>query len=193
MGKSITALAACLALSVAVVAGCGGGGEEESTTAAGGEGAAKNDAAGREAAGGGESSATQPSAPTSKPLSKSEFITKANALCEKQKRQMQATVSRAFKSMRKGGSQGAVAQQAAIRRIVEEGIAPAMEAEAAGLTALGAPQGDEGKVEAIVAAIEAIVAEAREDPRGFVGDPSVFDRVKKLAAAYGVGACGSPS
>ena len=191
MRGSVAVLMACLLLSGAVLAGCGGGGDEEgsTTTAAGSEAAAAGEARGKEGSGGGESSA----APAPKPLTKAEFAAKANALCSKQKRRIQAKLRKVFKSAQAEGSRKQGPQQAAIRELVEEGIAPAMEAEVDGLRALGAPRGDTGSVEAIVDAIELLVAEARRDPEAFAGNSTAFEKARKLAAAYGIDACGRPT
>lgn len=122
------------------------------------------------------------------PKSKAEFVATANALCEKQRKQSQAKLSEIFK-----GSQGAEqpsSQQTGMRRIADEAVAPAMEAEAEGLRTLGAPAGDEKQVEAIVAALDQVAAEAREDPKAFVMNPNAMKKAETIARTYGLGACG---
>ena len=195
MRKSISAFAACLLLLGVAVAGCGGG-EGGSSTGAGGEVSTSAEA------GGGEGEGSQGEAPltdgsvdgaSSKPLSKSQFAAAANTLCAKQQREAKAKVNEVFKSTQDEGSQGAGAQKVAVRRVVEEAIAPAMEAEAEGLRALDAPQGDEQKIASIASAIEASVAEARRDPESFLLDPKAFESAERLARRYGIAACGKPS
>ena len=191
MRGSVAVLVACLLLSGAVLAGCGGGGDKEgsTTTAAGGEVAAKGEGGeGAARSGSTEASESGGAAQTAKPQSKAEFVTAANALCTKWQRQAQTKLTALFKSASAEGS-----KQAAMQRIVEKAIAPTMEAEAEGLRALGAPQGEEEEVEAVAAAIEAVVDEARQDPTAFVTDANAFKSAEHAARAYGIGACGRVS
>jgi len=119
---------------------------------------------------------------------KAEFIAAANALCAKRRQRAQAKLSRIFRSAPRNES-----KQAGLQRTVETAIAPEMEAEAEELRALGAPRGDEEAVEAIVKALEAVVAEAREDPAAFVNQPGVFKSAERAARAYGLDVCGRVS
>lgn len=183
MRRSILALVACLLVSGVVIVGCGGG-DDESTTAGGG--AAATTGAGGEGGSQSGGEASDGSAPTSvEPTSetKAEFSAKANAACVSQQKQLQVPLQQAFKN-------GQNSQQA-LRQVTEEAIGPAMEAEAEELRALGAPQGDEKQIEAIAVALDAIAAEARENPMKLVTDPSAFKEAQKLARGYGLDFCGS--
>jgi hypothetical protein len=182
MRGSIAALVACLLLAGVALAGCGGGGEG---TTAGGGGAAGTGAGGGEeksrGGGGAEPSgggAKESAEPTSE--AKAEFLDKAGAFCDKQRRKLTAKLRRALQG-----------RPAALRRIAKDSIGPAMQAEAEEIRALGAPEGDEEQVEAIAAALEAIAAKARKDPAGLVANPSAFEKAQKLAGEYGIGACGT--
>lgn len=99
---------------------------------------------------------------------------------------MKAGIRRIFTTANAGGSEEAV-----LRSLADEAIAPAFAAEAAGLERLEAPAGDEGQVEAIATAIRSTAAKAREDPKAFVTTPAAHDAANGLARAYGIGACGT--
>lgn len=177
MRRCIPLFAVCLLLAGLAVAGCGGG-DEGTTAGDGGEAAAQAGAGGKE----GESQSTGESA---QPISEAqaEFVAKANAVCTKQQQLLQAKLRQAFKS-------GPGSQHAALLRLTEDAIGPAMEAEAEELRALGAPRGDEEQVEAIAAALEALGAEARKNPTRLVAGSGPFEKEQKLAQGYGIGACG---
>ena len=184
MRRSIAALTVCLLLSGLLAAGCG----EDSSTTAAGDGSAEG---GREAGG-----SDVPAAPEVQPTSesKAEYTAKANALCKKRKRQIQADLMRIFKEVQEEeGSQSQQQQQAGLRKLVEDAVAPGLEAEAEELRELGAPQGDEAQVEEVLAAIEALVAEMRETPQAFATNPAAFEKAQRPARKYGIGACGSVS
>ena len=187
MRGPIWALAACLIL-VAVVAGCGGGGDEGktttgagegSTTAAGTEGGQKGSQSERERQGSSSRDGTEP-----RSAAKAEFVAKANSFCEKQRQQLQSKLQQITQAAK--GS-----QKAALTRFSKEAVGAAMKAEAEELRALGPPEGDEEEVEAIIASIEAIATEARENPATLASNASLFAKARKLAQAYGVDACGA--
>ena len=185
MSKSIRVFGVCLLLSGLLAAGCG---DEEGAPAGGATtGAEASDGQGESADG-----AAGELEPTSE--SKAEYTAKANALCKKRKRQIQADLMRIFKEVQEEeGSQSQQQQQAGLRKLVEEAVAPGLEAEAEELRELGAPDGDEAQVEEVLAAIEALVAEMRETPQAFATNPAAFEKAQRPARKYGIGACGSVS
>ena len=163
-----------------------GGGEASPNSGASPDG--ESSGAG-EPAGEGESSSgaeAQAEAPVSK--EKAAFITKANALCDKRRKKMQAKVGAILEGAQKGGSQEAVLQQ-----MVEKAIAPGMEAEADGLRGLEAPPGDAAKVNAIAAKIEGTVAELRKNLKLILSNVNVFADAQKAAREYGIGKCAQAS
>ncbi len=199
MGKPVLTVVLCLLLGCAIpLAGCGGGGGDSGSTENGGEAAAGANA-GREGGGGGSgeeageagesTSGGEEStlAPTSE--SKQEFVVKATSLCKKQQKSMRAGVLDFLKSAK--DSKASV--QASQRRFVEEVLAPGFEAEAEGLRNLGAPEGEEEQVEAVIAAIELAIEEARRDPSAYFGGAPVFKEASRVPAAYGIPACGTIS
>lgn len=188
MRGSIAALAACLLLLALAVAGCGGGGDGGTTS--GGGGAATTEAGGGEGEpqGGGESSEGSQKAKGPVSEAKSDFVAKANDFCEEQLKQLSTQLQQLLGGG--NGPQKPAAQQAALNRFAEDAIGPAMRAEAEELKALGAPEGDEEQVEAIIASLEAIATKTRKDPKGLVNDVNAFDKAQTLTKEYGLDACG---
>ncbi len=171
-----------------------GSGGESSSGGAGGEsgngGGSGSESRGGESPGAAESpGAPAPKAESTSAESKADFIVKTNALCAKRLQQIQTDVREIFESAKGEGS-----QQAALLKLVDDAIAPGLEAEADELGALEPPQGDAGKIEEIVAAIEAAVAEARKDPQAFLtNSTAALAKPQQLARAYGIGSCGRAS
>lgn len=67
---------------------------------------------------------------------------------------------------------------------------PEFQAEVRKLRALGAPSGDEARVEAILRAIEGIVAEARQEPGRIVHEVvNRYEKPQRLATSYGLDEC----
>ena len=78
-----------------------------------------------------------------------------------------------------------------VERIALDIVVPALEAEVAAIEALGAPEGDEAEVEAILAATEEGIAEIEADPQGLLdGPPDSLRRAANLSRAYGSQQCG---
>lgn len=169
MGKRVLTIALCLALGCLVLfAGCGGGDGGGSTA-------------------GGEGSSLEGTSET-----KQEYVAKANGVCEKQQKAMQADASSFLK--KKAGTNASV--EANQRGFVEQVLAPGLEAEAEALRKLGAPKGEEEEVKAVIVAIERVVEEASQDPaayfKGITGSP-MSQEASQAAAAYGIPACGTIS
>lgn len=153
----------------------GGGGEPPSGSGSPGGGKASS------GAGGGGPPASGP---------KADFVAEANALCSKQRRQIKAEVNDIFQRAKGTGTQS---QQTALRNLVTSAIVPGLEAEANGLRELDPPPGDEADIEALAAAIDAVVAEAQADPTAFLANSTAFNETRKLAREYGIGPCGTLS
>jgi hypothetical protein len=69
---------------------------------------------------------------------------------------------------------------------------PPLEKEVQKLKALGAPSGDEAKVEAILAALGEAVEAGKENPQSLlVAEQTPFNRANALAKAYGLRICAS--
>ncbi|CAN5171027.1 hypothetical protein BH24ACT23_BH24ACT23_02540 [soil metagenome] len=80
---------------------------------------------------------------------------------------------------------------AEVERIALDLVVPALEAEVAAIRALGAPEGDEEEVKAILTATEEGIAEIESDPRALLdGVPKALRRAERLARDYGSRQCG---
>ena len=132
------------------------------------------------AAGCGSSSKSTPA------LTKAEFLKKGNAICKKGNDQISQVANKAFpKSKGKPG-------QAQLTKFATDTVIPSVQGQISGVKALGAPQGDEAKVNAIVTTAQAALDRAKKDPvllTSNKNDP--FAKSNKLAKAYGLTVCGS--
>jgi hypothetical protein len=131
--------------------------------------------------GGGSSS----SGPT---ISKAVFIKKADAICKE-------SIERIEKSfvayLRKSGG-GIHPGKAAEEELVGKALVPSVKREVRELRALGAPSGDEDRVDAIIGALEEGVETAESDPKAVTASSEVvFGIASRLAKEYGLEACGS--
>lgn len=204
MRQSIPAFAVCALLSGFAVVGCGGGDGGSTSGGSANNGGTAASAAGREGGGasteagaseeptggaeGGESSgAAAPAA------SKAEFVARANALCKKRQQETQNKANEVFSGIKKSSAGNREAGLEGLAEIASKAIVPSLEAEVEDLRGLEAPKGDEAPVEALIASIEVITAEAREDPKAFISNPNAFAKPEKLARASGLDSCGSPS
>lgn len=193
--KSILAMGSSLLLAAILIAGCGGGSggstSEGAATTTGGSAAAGSGSAEAESHSTGEEKAPanggeeEPSSG-----SKEAFVAKANALCEKRRKEIQKEAARVFSSAQKGNAKEL---KSALSRLIDEAVVPGLEAEVKDLGSLSAPKGDEGQVGAIVAGIEAMIAEARRESKAFLNTPAGGREANKLAREYGIPACGTIS
>lgn len=132
--------------------------------------------------GGGDSSTTAGS------ISKEEFITKANAICKKGTARLQKAIFTALKNPR-NLTKVSEAEQI---KIVKTAMVPNISQEAKELRALGIPEGDEEKVEAMISALEEGVETAEQDPQAVTNSSDVvFGISSRIAGEYGLTACGS--
>jgi hypothetical protein len=162
MGKRAVALMACGLVAALLVAGCGGGDD-------------------------GDPSAAASDAP---PISKAEFIKKADAICQEVNQKIvnegTATLQKALK-----GS-GESLHEAEVEVIATVTL-PLLQEEIDELRALGAPSGDEDRVDAFVDLSQKVIDEGKADPERYqhkqVSFQHPFEQAEKLAKAYGVSSC----
>jgi hypothetical protein len=132
--------------------------------------------------GGGDSSTTAGS------ISKEEFIAKANAICKKGTARLQKAIFAALKNPR-NLTKVSEAEQI---KIVTTAMVPNISREAKELRALGVPEGDEEKVDAMISALEEGVETAEQDPQAVTKSSDVvFGISSRIAGEYGLTACGS--
>lgn len=119
-------------------------------------------------------------------LTKVEFIKQGDAICEKSEEQSEAEAEE-FAEENDFDLEKATDEE--LEEAVAEVLVPALDRQAEEIDALGAPAGDEEKVEAIVVALEDGTAEVEDDPsRVFEGKP--LREASQLAKDYGFEVCG---
>jgi hypothetical protein len=153
------------ALAIAVIAGCGGGSDSSSTS---GESTSSGD-------GGGSS------------ISKAEFIKKADAICAKGSETANEEAEE-FAEDNNVDTENPTPEQ--LEEVVSDVVAPNIQIEAEEIAALGAPQGDEAEVEAIVNSVEEAVSALEGDPSKVGEGESPLAEATKLAKSYGLKNCG---
>jgi hypothetical protein len=118
------------------------------------------------------------------PLSKVEFLREADRICFASESQIEAAADDLVTG--RGRPDPDEVERVAISIVV-----PALESEVRAIRAIGVPEGDEGEVEAILAATEDGIAAIEADPRGLLDRvPADLRRAERLAAAYGSQQCG---
>jgi len=120
----------------------------------------------------------------SDPLSKVEFLRQADAICQSSESRIEAAADDLLTA--KGDPSPEEVEQVAIDLIV-----PALETEVSAISALGAPEGDEDKVKAILDATQAGIGEIEANPRALLdGVPESLREAEQLAREYGSRQCG---
>ena len=120
----------------------------------------------------------------SDPLSKVEFLREADRICFAS----EARIEAAADDLVTGRGEPDPAE---VERVATSIVVPALESEVRAIRALGAPEGDEPQVEAILAATEQGIAAIDRHPRGLLdGVPQPLTRAQRLAEDYGSRQCG---
>jgi hypothetical protein len=118
------------------------------------------------------------------PVSKVEFLREADRICVASETRIEAAAD----DLVTGRGE---TDPAEVERVATAIVVPALESEVRAIRALGAPDGDEREVAAILAATERGIAAIERDPRSLVdGVPAALRRAERLAAAYGSRQCG---
>lgn len=132
--------------------------------------------------GGDETTSTYPPG-VARPIAKVEFLREADRICES----TNARVEAAADDLVVGRHDPPPGE---VRRIVIRIVIPALQVEVDAISSLGAPAGDEGKVAAIIAAVERGIEELEADPLSALdGPPPSLREAGRLAAAYGSRTC----
>jgi hypothetical protein len=179
----ITALAV-----VVLAAGCGGGDDTDTTSAASNAG---NSSGGSESdsnpAGDGQSGDGQDGGGSTASSSKEEFIKQAGAACSQESKNLLVDMTDYFESRQSRG----LPEKALIAKAIKATLAPVVEAEIAAIRELGAPTGDEARVEAMLTAQEAGLERLTALKQASdLGDAEVlFEDATRMLEAYGLKAC----
>ncbi|MDQ3729947.1 MAG: hypothetical protein M3355_10205 [Actinomycetota bacterium] len=120
----------------------------------------------------------------SEPVSKLEFLRQADEICVSTESQIEAAADDLVTAKKDP-------KPAEVERVALEIVVPALESEIAAIGALGAPEGDEEEVKAILDATEQGIAEIEADPQALLdGVPESLSRAEKLSSQYGSRQCG---
>lgn len=119
-------------------------------------------------------------------LTKTEFIKQGDAIC-KEANEENETEAEEFAE--ENGFTLEKASKDQLEEAVAEVLVPSLERQAEELDALGAPEGDEDKVEEIVVALEDATGEIDDDP-SLVFEEKTLEKPNQLAEAYGFKVCG---
>lgn len=119
-------------------------------------------------------------------LTKVEFIEQGDAICEKAEKQ---SANEAEEFAKDNGFDLEKASGEELEEAVAAVLVPALSRQAEEIDALGAPEGDKEKVDAIVVALEDGTADVEDDPSlVFEGEP--LKEASRLATDYGFKVCG---
>jgi hypothetical protein len=120
-------------------------------------------------------------------ISKAQFLAEADRICRSGDSQIEAIGDDLYTDVERGERPS----PGEVRRFATGVIVPRIESEITAIRALGAPEGDEKEVEAILRATEDGVREIKRDPEGIVdGPPAGLKRAGDLATRYGSQECG---
>ncbi|HEX6782933.1 MAG TPA: hypothetical protein VF125_13035 [Solirubrobacterales bacterium] len=119
-------------------------------------------------------------------LSKAQFIKQGDAICKKANEENEAE---AEKFAKENGFELETARKIQLEELVEGVLIPSLEQQAEEIGALGAPEGDEERVEAIVVALEDAAGEIEDEP-SLAFESKALEEPSKLAASYGFQVCG---
>jgi hypothetical protein len=133
--------------------------------------------------GGGGDSTTESSS-----LTKAEFLEQGNSVCAKGNKE----IEEGFEEFEKeNGLQDKQPTKAQLTEAIETVVLPAVRDQVEGIEALGAPSGEEAKVEAITVAADEAVEEGEEDPASLTSEKAdPFAEANELANEYGLVKCG---
>jgi hypothetical protein len=119
-----------------------------------------------------------------KPISKSAFLKKGNAICDKTVREVVAKVLPVLEK------EGEADRESLETELASEVLIPELQSQVDEIRALGAPAEGEKEVEAFLGAVEAIIEEGEDNPTTLVNrGNSGFGKPSKLAERYGLASC----
>jgi hypothetical protein len=115
---------------------------------------------------------------------KAEFLKQGNAICKKGSQEIDAGAKKVFTSKSKP-------TEAQIEKFVTTTIIPSVQGQIDDLKAIGTPDGEEAKVDAIVSSAQSALDEGKKDPSLFASNKNdPFKKANQLAESYGLKECG---
>jgi hypothetical protein len=121
-------------------------------------------------------------------ITKAQFIKQADAICEKGTKENEAEFEEFAEE--KNLSEDEEPTKAQQEEAISDIVAPGVQKQIEEIDALGAPEGDEKQVEAIVTSVEEGVEEIEADPSSLIKGENPLGKGSKLAKEYGLKACG---
>lgn len=122
---------------------------------------------------------------TTASLTRAEFVSQANAVCVRGTKERSAK----FREAAKEAKPGQTFSDADREQVVRDVLIPPYRKVIEDLKKLGAPEGDEQEVEAIVEAMEEAADKVEADPGPAVQSTVQFTEANKLSAEYGLTDC----
>ena len=120
----------------------------------------------------------------SDPLSKVEFLRQADEICLSTESQIEAAADDLVTD-----EEDPTPEE--VEEVATGIVVPALESQVAAIGALGAPEGDEDEVQAILDATEAGIAEIEADPKALLDRaPTSLVKAERLARSFGSTQCG---
>lgn len=119
-------------------------------------------------------------------LTKVEFIEQGDEICTKAE---EGSETEAEEFAEENGFDLEKATDEELEEAIATVLVPALNQQAEEIDALGAPEGDEEQIDAIVVALENGTAEVEDDP-GLVLDGAPLKEASQLASDYGFKVCG---
>lgn len=128
---------------------------------------------------GGDDSSTSTQA--AEPLTKSEFIAQADAICGEQNQIIEKAANETFSS-------GSAPTSEQIQEFADT-MVPALRAELEGIQALTPPEADQQEVDAMLASLQTGIEQIEGDPGSLQNDP--LAEASSRAQSYGLRVCGN--
>jgi len=117
-------------------------------------------------------------------LTRAQFVKQGNAICKKQEDRRSKMILDAVESAPKDKELPQSAQKALVLQTL-----PPYEEMAEELEDLGAPEGDEAKIEALVEAMEKAASNIKEEPLQVISNKGQYEEANDLAVKYGLTEC----
>ena len=120
-------------------------------------------------------------------LTRAEFVKQGNAICAKGNKEIQE----GFEEFEQEVGSQKQPTKAQLTEAIETIVLPAVREQVEGVQDLGAPSGEEAKVEAITDSAEEALEEGEEDPASLTSEKAdPFAKANELANEYGLTKCG---
>jgi hypothetical protein len=120
------------------------------------------------------------------PLSKAEFVKQADGICKQGLKEKDEAVTAALEKRAEQKQTPPTAQESV--KLVEETVLPSYGKTVDQLSQLGAPKGDEAKVEKMMGEFEAALQATETNPAKAMNS-NPFESADKAAEAYGIEKC----